>query len=82
MRSAQLQEYPRPLELIEKPEPAPAAPRDVGVKIGGAGVCATDLHAQEGQMEPAGLSLPVVLGRAGRIRVLDDHRRRPLELRK
>jgi NAD+-dependent secondary alcohol dehydrogenase Adh1 len=62
MRSAQLQEYHRPLELIEKPEPEPTAPRDVVVKVGGAGVCATDLHAQEGQMEPAGLSLPVVLG--------------------
>jgi NAD+-dependent secondary alcohol dehydrogenase Adh1 len=62
MRSAQLQEYHRPLELIETPEPEPVAPRDVVVKIGGAGVCATDLHAQEGLMEPAGLSLPVVLG--------------------
>jgi D-arabinose 1-dehydrogenase-like Zn-dependent alcohol dehydrogenase len=48
MRAAQLQEYHRPLELIEAPEPEPVAPRDVVVKVGGAGVCATDLHAQEG----------------------------------
>ena len=32
------------------------------VKVGGAGVCATDLHAIEGLMEPAGVSLPRVLG--------------------
>ena len=32
------------------------------VRIGGAGVCATDLHAIEGLMEPAGVALPRVLG--------------------
>ena len=62
MRAALLAEYHRPLELIERPEPEPVAPRDVVVKVGGAGVCATDLHAQEGLMEPAGLKPPVVLG--------------------
>ncbi len=62
MRAALLSEYHRPLELIEKPEPEPVAPRDVVVRVGGAGVCATDLHAQEGLMEPAGLRPPVVLG--------------------
>ena len=62
MRAALLSEYHRPLELIERPEPEPVAPRDVVVKIGGAGVCATDLHAQEGLMEPAGVKPPVVLG--------------------
>jgi NAD+-dependent secondary alcohol dehydrogenase Adh1 len=62
VRAALLSEYHAPLELIEKPEPEPVAPRDVVVRIGGAGVCATDLHAQEGLMEPAGLKLPVVLG--------------------
>jgi NAD+-dependent secondary alcohol dehydrogenase Adh1 len=62
MRAAQLQEYHRPLELIDAPEPEPVAPRDVVIKVGGAGVCATDLHAQDGLMEPAGLTLPIVLG--------------------
>jgi NAD+-dependent secondary alcohol dehydrogenase Adh1 len=62
MRAAQLQEYHRPLELIERTEPEPVAPRDVVVKVGGAGVCATDLHALEGLMEPAGLKPPIVLG--------------------
>jgi NAD+-dependent secondary alcohol dehydrogenase Adh1 len=32
------------------------------VRVGGAGVCATDLHAIDGMMEPAGVSLPRVLG--------------------
>jgi NAD+-dependent secondary alcohol dehydrogenase Adh1 len=62
MRAAQLREYHRPLELVERPEPEPAGPRDVVVRIGGAGVCATDLHAIDGLMEPAGLKPPVVLG--------------------
>jgi NAD+-dependent secondary alcohol dehydrogenase Adh1 len=44
------------------------------VKIEGAGVCATDLHAIDGEMEPAGLSLPIVLGHenAGRIAAVGD----------
>jgi NAD+-dependent secondary alcohol dehydrogenase Adh1 len=62
MKAAQLTEYHKPLELIEKPRPEPVEPRDVVVRIGGAGVCATDLHAQEGLMEGAGLRPPVVLG--------------------
>ena len=62
MRGALLAEYHQPLELVERPEPEPVAPGDVVVRVGGAGVCATDLHAQEGLMEPAGLKPPVVLG--------------------
>jgi NAD+-dependent secondary alcohol dehydrogenase Adh1 len=62
MRAALLSEYHRPLELVDRPQPEPAGARDVVVKIGGAGVCATDLHAIDGLMEPAGLKPPVVLG--------------------
>jgi NAD+-dependent secondary alcohol dehydrogenase Adh1 len=62
MRAALLGEYHRPLELVERPEPEPVRPRDVVVRVGGAGVCATDLHAIDGLMEPAGLRPPVVLG--------------------
>jgi NAD+-dependent secondary alcohol dehydrogenase Adh1 len=62
MRAALLREYHRRLELVDQPEPEPRGPRDVVVRIGGAGVCATDLHAIDGLMEPAGLTLPVVLG--------------------
>ena len=62
MRAALLREYHQPLELIERPRPEVAHPTDVLVRIGGAGVCATDLHAIEGLMEPAGVTLPRVLG--------------------
>jgi NAD+-dependent secondary alcohol dehydrogenase Adh1 len=62
MRAALLREYHRPLELVERPVPEPARAADVLVRVGGAGVCATDLHAIEGLMEPAGVSLPRVLG--------------------
>ena len=62
MRAALLREYHRPLEFVERPVPEPAHPNDVLVRIGGAGVCATDLHAIEGLMEPAGVRLPRVLG--------------------
>jgi NAD+-dependent secondary alcohol dehydrogenase Adh1 len=46
----------------------------VVIKVEGAGVCATDLHAIDGEMEPAGLTLPVVLGHenAGRIAAVGD----------
>jgi len=57
-----MREYHRPLELVERPVPEVSGPSDVLVRIGGAGVCATDLHAIEGLMEPAGVSLPRVLG--------------------
>ena len=62
MRAALLSSYHAPLELVERPEPEPDGARSVVVRIGGAGVCATDLHAIDGLMEPAGLTLPVVLG--------------------
>jgi NAD+-dependent secondary alcohol dehydrogenase Adh1 len=62
MRAARLQEYHRPLELVELPVPQPSRANDVLVRAGGAGVCATDLHAIDGLMEPAGVTLPRVLG--------------------
>jgi len=62
MKAALMREYHQPLELVERPMPEPSAYGDVLVRIGGAGVCATDLHAIEGLMEPAGVALPRVLG--------------------
>ena len=46
----------------------------VGVRVGGAGVCATDLHAIDGLMEPAGVTLPRVLGHenAGWVEAVGD----------
>ncbi|HEY5058206.1 MAG TPA: NAD(P)-dependent alcohol dehydrogenase [Gaiellaceae bacterium] len=62
MKAALMREYHRPLELVERPVPEPSEAADVLVRVGGAGVCATDLHAIEGLMEPAGVTLPRVLG--------------------
>ena len=74
MKAALLREYHRPLELVDRPEPEPVAARDVVVRIGGAGVCATDLHAIDGLMEPAGVRPPVVLGHenAGWVHAVGD----------
>jgi len=74
VKAALLREYHRPLELVERAEPEPERARDVVVRIGGAGVCATDLHAIDGLMEPAGLTVPVVLGHenAGWVHAVGD----------
>ena len=44
------------------------------IRIEGAGVCATDLHAIDGEMEPAGVTLPLVLGHenAGRVAAVGE----------
>jgi NAD+-dependent secondary alcohol dehydrogenase Adh1 len=62
VKAALLREYHRPLELVDRQAPELERPGDVLLKIGGAGVCATDLHAIDGLMEPAGVTLPRVLG--------------------
>ncbi|HEY1370435.1 MAG TPA: NAD(P)-dependent alcohol dehydrogenase [Gaiellaceae bacterium] len=74
MRAALLLEYHRPLELAERSAPEPSRPRDVLVRVGGAGVCATDLHSIDGLMEHAGVSLPRVLGHenAGWVEAVGD----------
>jgi NAD+-dependent secondary alcohol dehydrogenase Adh1 len=47
----------------EVPEPVIAGPLDVIVRIGGAGVCRTDLHIIDGQWDAAmGTPLPYILG--------------------
>jgi NAD+-dependent secondary alcohol dehydrogenase Adh1 len=62
VKAALMRDYHQPLELIERPVPEPVEPTDVLVRIGGAGVCATDLHAIEGLMGMAGVTVPRVLG--------------------
>ncbi len=62
MKAAIMNRYHEPLEFVELAQPEPRRPRDVVVRVGGAGVCATDLHAVDGLMEPAGVTLPRVLG--------------------
>jgi NAD+-dependent secondary alcohol dehydrogenase Adh1 len=63
MRAVQLARYERVPELVEVPEPKVTGPLDVIVRIGGAGVCRTDLHIIEGQWEEkSGVTLPCTLG--------------------
>lgn len=55
--------YHQQVVVEEVPEPKISGPLDVIVKIGGAGVCRTDLHILEGQWEAAmAPPLPYVLG--------------------
>jgi len=74
VKAALLREYHRPLDLVDRPVPEPERTGDVLVRIGGAGVCATDLHAIDGLMEPAGVTLPRVLGHenAGWVEAVGD----------
>ncbi|MGH9047068.1 MAG: alcohol dehydrogenase catalytic domain-containing protein [Acidimicrobiales bacterium] len=62
MRAALLSSYRSPLELVDRPVPEPQRAVDVVVRVGGAGVCATDLHSIDGWMAHAGVQLPRVLG--------------------
>ncbi|MGH3669557.1 MAG: NAD(P)-dependent alcohol dehydrogenase [Pseudonocardiaceae bacterium] len=63
MRAVRLHEYHQQPVVEQAPEPTISGPFDVIVKIGGAGVCRTDLHIIEGQwaqaMAPA---LPYTIG--------------------
>lgn len=63
MRAVQVVGYHTKLQLSEVPEPVVAGPLDVIVRIGGAGVCRTDLHILEGQWEQkTGVALPYTIG--------------------
>ncbi len=70
MKAAVLYEYDEQmnvdLKLEDLPEPAIAAPDEVIVRVGAAGLCRTDLHIIEGvwrdAMDPDGSLLPYVMG--------------------
>ncbi len=63
MRAVQVVGYHQNLEMTEIPVPQPDGPWDVIVKIGGAGVCRTDLHILEGQWaEKSQVKLPYTIG--------------------
>jgi NAD+-dependent secondary alcohol dehydrogenase Adh1 len=63
MRAVQVVGYHKNLEMTEVPIPEVRGPLDVIVKIGGAGVCRTDLHILEGQWaEKSGVTLPYTIG--------------------
>lgn len=63
MRAVQVVGYHQALEMTEVAVPEPAGPFDVVVRIGGAGVCRTDLHILEGQWaEKSQVQLPYTIG--------------------
>ena len=63
MRAVQVVGYHQGLEMTELPIPEATGPLDVVVRIGGAGVCRTDLHILEGQWaEKSGVTLPYTIG--------------------
>jgi NAD+-dependent secondary alcohol dehydrogenase Adh1 len=63
MKAVRLHKFHSAPVIDEVPEPKIAGPFDVIVKIGGAGVCRTDLHIIEGQWDAAmGTPLPYILG--------------------
>lgn len=75
MRAVQVIKYHNKLEMSELPDPEPTGPLDVVVKIGGAGVCRTDLHILEGQWaEKSNVSLPYTIGHenAGWVHAVGD----------
>jgi NAD+-dependent secondary alcohol dehydrogenase Adh1 len=63
MKAVRLHGYHQQPQIDDVPEPVAKEPFDVVVRIGGAGVCRTDLHIMEGQWEAAmGPSLPYTIG--------------------
>ncbi|HVB24552.1 MAG TPA: NAD(P)-dependent alcohol dehydrogenase [Ktedonobacteraceae bacterium] len=63
MKAVRLHEYHQMPKVQEVPEPKISGPFDVIVRIGGAGLCRTDLHIIEGQWaEKSGVTLPYTLG--------------------
>ena len=63
MKAVRLHKFHTQPVIDDVPEPTISGPLDVIVKIGGAGVCRTDLHIIEGQWDAAmGTPLPYILG--------------------
>ncbi|GAB3060804.1 NAD(P)-dependent alcohol dehydrogenase [Intrasporangium mesophilum] len=63
MKAVQVVGYHTDLQIREVPDPRVEGPLDVIVRIGGAGVCRTDLHILEGQWaEKSQVRLPYTIG--------------------
>ncbi len=63
MKAVRLHGYHQQPKIDDVPEPVAKGPFDVVVRIGGAGVCRTDLHIMEGQWDAAmSPSLPYTIG--------------------
>lgn len=63
MKAVRLHRYEVRPVVEEIPEPEVVHPLDVVIKVGGAGLCRTDLHIVEGQWAPkSNVALPYTLG--------------------
>ena len=63
MKAVRVHTYDAAPVLEDIPDPELGGPHDVIVKVGGAGLCRTDLHIIEGQWaEISGVELPYVIG--------------------
>jgi NAD+-dependent secondary alcohol dehydrogenase Adh1 len=63
VKAVRLHKFHSMPRIDEVPDPKISGPLDVIVRIGGAGVCRTDLHIMEGQWDAAmGTPLPYILG--------------------
>jgi NAD+-dependent secondary alcohol dehydrogenase Adh1 len=63
MKAVRLHSYHEQPRLEEVPEPTITGPHDVLVRVGGAGLCRTDLHIRDGWFAPAvSTELPLTLG--------------------
>ena len=63
MKAVQVVGYHQKMQLMQISDPEISGPLDVIVRIGGAGVCRTDLHILEGQWaEKSGVALPYTIG--------------------
>jgi NAD+-dependent secondary alcohol dehydrogenase Adh1 len=63
MKAVRVIGYHQPLRMEDVPKPEVTGPLDVVVRIGGAGVCRTDLHILEGQWaEKSQVTLPYTIG--------------------
>jgi NAD+-dependent secondary alcohol dehydrogenase Adh1 len=63
VKSVRLHQYEQRPVVEDTPEPQITDPLDVIVKVGGAGLCRTDLHIVEGQWaDRSGVKLPYTLG--------------------
>jgi NAD+-dependent secondary alcohol dehydrogenase Adh1 len=75
MKAARLHAYEQHLQLDQVPEPSIQGHHDVIVRIGGAGVCRTDLHIIEGIWRAkVDVQLPYILGHenAGWVEAIGD----------
>jgi NAD+-dependent secondary alcohol dehydrogenase Adh1 len=59
MRAVRLHKYGERPAVEQVPDPEVTGPLDVIVRIGGAGLCRTDLHLVEGQWADAGVDTPL-----------------------